>query len=712
MQQYTVFRAVLHLIVVIDVIHACTPIRETFPNHLQIRSPIFGSQRTYPPNSNCQWDIRVPHGQRAKLSFMMFDLEYLPGCKWDGVEIFHGTCSQTGQSLLRHCGVISPRPVTIDSAVCLRFWSDDVGNKHGFLLSIFILKGENTPVMELKSTPSQHSQLPTYLKTTGHLFRATTVPPPGEMEIHGRKLQMMPITTKQILKEDLFLTSAISSQGTLSYEDTSTTYNTYQVTTKATTVPTSMNTLQLTSASQVKAPGNSDVAGCSPDGVVVSDKKGVIQSPNFGVGNYPLETKCVWKIRASAGERIHISYTNFQLEWERNCRWDSLTAHAGENTNRSSLLGRFCGSDLPSNITSSGNVITLVFVSDRVVSRRGFRLEYDILRAKQSAPACGFLGSKRPEVNYYIFGGTLARAGEVPWQVSVRRDGQHICGGTVLSVDWIMTAAHCVDMIQLSPFRITVLVGSSFISGGSKFSQILQASELLIHPTYRYAKSGDVALIRLLKPIIFSDFVLPICLPVQSNATSWKNCYIAGWGATERTSDGEYKMPSAELLKADVKVWPRGDCDAAYPGRISPHMFCAGHRHGKMDSCKGDSGGALICRGESDTWQAEGVISWGGQCGQPGQPGVYTKLRHYVTWIRDVITPSLPKIDCSFDDSMCGYQDVSRGALSWRRRNAKFPISGFTSISSLKDTCNRAHADISETRRQIQTLVAHWSVSA
>lgn len=57
-------------------------------------------------------------------------------------------------------------------------------------------------------------------------------------------------------------------------------------------------------------------------------------------------------------------------------------------------------------------------------------------------------------------------------------------------------------------------------------------------------------------------------------------------------------------------------------------------------SWQGDSGGALICRGESNRWQAEGIISWGGQCGQPGQPGVYTRLRHYVTWIRDVTTPS------------------------------------------------------------------------
>lgn len=55
--------------------------------------------------------------------------------------------------------------------------------------------------------------------------------------------------------------------------------------------------------------------------------------------------------------------------------------------------------------------------------------------------------------------------------------------------------------------------------------------------------------------------------------------------------DGEYKVPSAELHKADVKVWPAKDCDAAYPGRISPHMFCAGHRHGKVDSCKVSIGG-------------------------------------------------------------------------------------------------------------------------
>lgn len=83
-------------------------------------------------------------------------------------------------------------------------------------------------------------------------------------------------------------------------------------------------------------------------------------------------------------QQVHVSYTNFQLEWERNCRWDSLTVYAGEHTDESGFLGRFCGSDLPSNLTSSGNMITLVFVSDRVVSLRGFRLKYDIFAKKMS----------------------------------------------------------------------------------------------------------------------------------------------------------------------------------------------------------------------------------------------------------------------------------------------------------------------------------------
>lgn len=160
--------------------------------------------------------------------------------------------------------------------------------------------------MASKSTQSPNSPVPSYLKTTSHKVRGTTVSPPGKVDIQGRKLQMLPISTKQMLKEQILLSSTTNPKGT----GMSTTYNTYKITTKASTASTSITTLQLTSVPLAKAPGNAGVSGCSPDGVVVSDIEGVIESPNFGFGNYPSETKCVWKIKAATGE-VSLSLSDY-----------------------------------------------------------------------------------------------------------------------------------------------------------------------------------------------------------------------------------------------------------------------------------------------------------------------------------------------------------------------------------------------------------------
>jgi hypothetical protein len=44
-----------------------------------------------------------------------------------------------------------------------------------------------------------------------------------------------------------------------------------------------------------------------------------------------------------------------------------------------------------------------------------------------------------------IIGGTLAKRGEFPWQVSIIADSRWFCGGSLIDGQWVMTAAHCAD---------------------------------------------------------------------------------------------------------------------------------------------------------------------------------------------------------------------------------------------------------------------------
>ena len=62
-------------------------------------------------------------------------------------------------------------------------------------------------------------------------------------------------------------------------------------------------------------------------------------------------------------------------------------------------------------------------------------------------------------------------------------------------------------------------------------------------------------------------------------------------------------------------------------------MICAGYPEGGKDTCKGDGGGPLVCKGE-----LQGIISWGGrECGAVGETGIYTKVCKFNDWLENTM---------------------------------------------------------------------------
>ena len=114
-----------------------------------------------------------------------------------------------------------------------------------------------------------------------------------------------------------------------------------------------------------------------------------------------------------------------------------------------------------------------------------------------------------------------------------------------------------------------------------------------------------------------------------------KNVTVVGWGRTLNRSYSEVKQ---KLFIPIVSLSTCAEMFKEAGHRIRDSQVCAGGNH-KEDSCKGDSGGPLL-HAVSDNqaqYYIEGIVSFGIGCGVEGWPGVYTKVLHYVDWIKSNI---------------------------------------------------------------------------
>jgi len=228
-----------------------------------------------------------------------------------------------------------------------------------------------------------------------------------------------------------------------------------------------------------------------------------------------------------------------------------------------------------------------------------------------------------------IVGGEQATPYEFPWIVDMRQTG-HYCGGSIISPEWVVTAAHCSTG---SPSNYRLIAGDHNIAVEEGNEQSRQVVRIIRHPLYGSGVqySSDIALMRVDPPFEFNQYVQPITL-ANSTFLPTARSVVAGWGAL--TEGGSSPVI---LYKVDVPVVSDDDCRASYgAGSISDDMICAGE--GGKDSCQGDSGGPMMCERGGTNFLC-GVVSWGLGCARPGYPGVYTEVSYFEDWVKEATQP-------------------------------------------------------------------------
>ncbi|BFF99412.1 serine protease 1 [Drosophila madeirensis] len=233
-----------------------------------------------------------------------------------------------------------------------------------------------------------------------------------------------------------------------------------------------------------------------------------------------------------------------------------------------------------------------------------------------------------PSIEGRITNGKDAVENQFPYQVSLNfgsNSGGWFCGGSILSPEWILTAAHCTSGAS----SVTIGYGST-VRTSPVLSQTVSSSEFRQHESYNsIILRNDISLIKT-PAVSFTAAINKIKLPAISSSYSTyvgQTAVASGYG---KTSDASNSVAS-HLQYADLTVISNSACENTFGTLIvTPRVICVGTYNG-VSTCNGDSGGPLAADGVQI-----GVVSFGSSAGcEIGSPAGFTRTTYFLDWIAE-----------------------------------------------------------------------------
>ncbi|KAK7071889.1 hypothetical protein SK128_021710 [Halocaridina rubra] len=221
--------------------------------------------------------------------------------------------------------------------------------------------------------------------------------------------------------------------------------------------------------------------------------------------------------------------------------------------------------------------------------------------------------AKRPTPDSRIIGGVESVPHAWPHQAALFIDGVSICGGTLISTEWILTAAHCMDQAV----TVDVVLGAHNINEAEPDQVVITSTQFVVHGNWDYNNlANDVALLKLSTPAELNENIVVAPLPPATYVVAeGTNVTAIGWGRTSDSTGGI----SYVLREVVVPVTSTETCNDAF-SIVNDNQICTDGTGGK-GTCFGDAGSPLNYDG-----YIIGVTSFNAapEC-EAGYPDVFAK---------------------------------------------------------------------------------------
>ncbi|CAN8015202.1 unnamed protein product, partial [Ixodes persulcatus] len=224
-------------------------------------------------------------------------------------------------------------------------------------------------------------------------------------------------------------------------------------------------------------------------------------------------------------------------------------------------------------------------------------------------------------VSARIINGTEAEPGSWPWMVGLYNENDTLyCGGVLISDRFVLTAAHCLPYVHNSSVSASPR-GSKTSSANVDGDESVRCGHL---QPYVPASIEDIAIVKLKRPVNFTDHIQPICLPENCDEPSLSAAtYMAGWGL-DYVGFVISNSPST-LRQRYITFIHKTACQNQLKRTVPDYIQCSAG-----GTCRGDSGGPLVYE-NNGTWFLVGIHSGGDKnCYFQETPGLHIKVSYYV----------------------------------------------------------------------------------